>query len=569
MKKLLKTLSVIICAILLTTSVVPNLPVNSVETVYAATKKPKLNYTKKTIYEGKTFTLKVSGTKNKVKWSTSNKKIATVNSKGVVKGIKEGNATITAKIDKKSLKCKVEVKSKVVNVEKIVLNKESIELKIGQSTKISATIKPSNATNKTLKWKSDNKNVAIVDNKGLVKGVSDGTAIITVSSANGIKEDCVIDVVKNDEQISEPSDETEEPSVIPSENPSTIEPSAPIEKPSEISSDNDLSIPSNNPSIEISVPSIEESVPSVEPSIVPSISEEPSSEPSLPSVEPSLPNIPIEPSVTPSSPVEPNVPSEEPSIIPSEPEITEIQLNYHELNGKIGDVWYLNVLSIPDKKPVFDIVYDVGSSDVVSIEENGTVTAKKSGMVTIVAKYKVGEQEFSDSCKITIKANEGVVSGNITYHYNQYRGYVPNTGSMMFLIPKDGSALDIEDELFKDYSYLSFRNMGSIGIDQLRKANVYAGKADGLGNFTISHVPEGEYFVYIISEETTTGMWFDADDKEVYYDRIKTSLGRYLDEDLAYLLSRAVCMNAYAYDNITVNADETTTLTHEFPYTYM
>ena len=352
MKKLLKTLSVIICAILLTTSVVPNLPVNSVETVYAATKKPKLNYTKKTIYEGKTFTLKVSGTKNKVKWSTSNKKIATVNSKGVVKGIKEGNATITAKIDKKSLKCKVEVKSKVVNVEKIVLNKESIELKIGQSTKISATIKPSNATNKTLKWKSDNKNVAIVDNKGLVKGVSDGTAIITVSSANGIKEDCVIDVVKNDEQISEPSDETEEPSVIPSENPSTIEPSAPIEKPSEISSDNDLSIPSNNPSIEISVPSIEESVPSVEPSIVPSISEEPSSEPSLPSVEPSLPNIPTEPSVTPSSPVEPNVPSEEPSIIPSEPEITEIQLNYHELNGKIGDVWYLNVLSIPDKKLV-------------------------------------------------------------------------------------------------------------------------------------------------------------------------------------------------------------------------
>ena len=112
MKKLLKTLSVIMCAILLTTSVVPNLPVNSVETVYAATKKPKLNYTKKTIYEGKTFTLKVSGTKSKVKWSTSNKKIATVNSKGVVKGVKKGNATMTAKIDKKSLKCKVTVKKK-------------------------------------------------------------------------------------------------------------------------------------------------------------------------------------------------------------------------------------------------------------------------------------------------------------------------------------------------------------------------------------------------------------------------------------------------------------------------
>ena len=106
MKKFFRTLAIVLCLSVFTPSVIPNI---GTETVQAATK-IKLNYTKKTIYVGKSFKLKITGTKKKVKWSSSNKKIATVSSKGVVKGIGEGTAKITAKVGKKKYTCKVNVK---------------------------------------------------------------------------------------------------------------------------------------------------------------------------------------------------------------------------------------------------------------------------------------------------------------------------------------------------------------------------------------------------------------------------------------------------------------------------
>lgn len=74
--------------------------------------KVALNKKKATITVGKTVTLKLSGTKKKVKWSTSSKKIATVSAKGKVKGKKAGKATITARVGKKQYQCKVTVKNK-------------------------------------------------------------------------------------------------------------------------------------------------------------------------------------------------------------------------------------------------------------------------------------------------------------------------------------------------------------------------------------------------------------------------------------------------------------------------
>ena len=72
----------------------------------------KLNKTSLTIYTGKTSTLKVIGTSKKVTWSTSNKNVATVSSKGTVSAKSPGKATITARISNKNLKCNVTVKEK-------------------------------------------------------------------------------------------------------------------------------------------------------------------------------------------------------------------------------------------------------------------------------------------------------------------------------------------------------------------------------------------------------------------------------------------------------------------------
>lgn len=62
----------------------------SIPTINVSAAKIKLNKTKITIYVGKTVTLKVQNNKKKVKWTTSNKKIATVTKKGKVKGKKVG-----------------------------------------------------------------------------------------------------------------------------------------------------------------------------------------------------------------------------------------------------------------------------------------------------------------------------------------------------------------------------------------------------------------------------------------------------------------------------------------------
>ena len=71
--------------------------------------KIKLNKTSITLQKGKTYTLKLKGTKKKAKWISSKKTIATVTKKGKVTAKKSGTAVITAKIGKKKYKCKVKV----------------------------------------------------------------------------------------------------------------------------------------------------------------------------------------------------------------------------------------------------------------------------------------------------------------------------------------------------------------------------------------------------------------------------------------------------------------------------
>lgn len=79
----------------------------------------KLNVTNAMMTKGDSFTLKVTGTKKKVKWNSSKKSVATVKN-GVVKAKKNGTTYITAKIGKKRYKCKVTVKSKKYIDNKIV-----------------------------------------------------------------------------------------------------------------------------------------------------------------------------------------------------------------------------------------------------------------------------------------------------------------------------------------------------------------------------------------------------------------------------------------------------------------
>ena len=95
----------------------------------AAQAKVKLNKTTFKMTVGSKIILKVLGTKEKVKWSSNNKRVAIVTSKGRVKARKAGKVTITARLKKKQYKCKIIVVKKAVPTQEIADKKEDSNLK--------------------------------------------------------------------------------------------------------------------------------------------------------------------------------------------------------------------------------------------------------------------------------------------------------------------------------------------------------------------------------------------------------------------------------------------------------
>ena len=137
-------------------------------------------------------TVKPSGATNKeVSWTSNNESVATVDSNGNVKGLKEGSATITVttKDGSKTATCKVTVSKPVstIAVTGVSLNKTSLSLTVGGSQSLSATVSPSNASDKSVSWKSSDTSVATVDGSGNVKAVKAGTATVTVTTKDGSK----------------------------------------------------------------------------------------------------------------------------------------------------------------------------------------------------------------------------------------------------------------------------------------------------------------------------------------------------------------------------------------------
>jgi len=170
--KFIKKCFVAILLVLATTLIVPaTIPVfQNSYTVQAAS--IKINKTKKTLNVKQTYTLKITGSKKKVKWSSSNKKVATVNAKGKVTAKKKGTATITAKVNGKKYTCKIKVENpKISQTSKKIEQGSSFTLKI-------------TGTTQNIKWSSNNKKVATVNSKGKVTAKKKGTAKITAKVGN-------------------------------------------------------------------------------------------------------------------------------------------------------------------------------------------------------------------------------------------------------------------------------------------------------------------------------------------------------------------------------------------------
>ncbi len=161
-----------------------------------AAKNLKLSAKKVSLFPGDTYRLSVTltpaGSKGKVTWSSSDKKVVTVSAAGVLKAKSEGSATVTARLQSgKKVTCKVTVKGRPAT--KVKLNKTKATLKKGKTLTLKATLTPRNASKK-ITWSSSNKKVAKVNKNGKVTAVKKGTAVITAKAASGKKATCRITV---------------------------------------------------------------------------------------------------------------------------------------------------------------------------------------------------------------------------------------------------------------------------------------------------------------------------------------------------------------------------------------
>jgi uncharacterized protein YjdB len=119
----------------------------------------------------------------KVKWSSSDKKIATVE-EGVVTALKPGIVEIKVTSDEGNFSdtCKVTISS--LPIESIAFEKSLYEVYVGATLALTTIATPENSFIEDAIWESDNPQVATVSD-GVVTGVGEGTAVITVSNAAG------------------------------------------------------------------------------------------------------------------------------------------------------------------------------------------------------------------------------------------------------------------------------------------------------------------------------------------------------------------------------------------------
>ena len=159
---------------------------------------PKISKRYIKISVGKTYQLKVSGTKQKIKWISSNKRVATVNNKGFVIAKSIGVANIYANIGNIKIICKVNVKSKRITpsptptptpsptptptpivVDEIYFEENEITMRVDQTYKLNLKFNPDNVVlDDTVNWQTNNSDIASVDNE-IIYPKNIGTCVIT------------------------------------------------------------------------------------------------------------------------------------------------------------------------------------------------------------------------------------------------------------------------------------------------------------------------------------------------------------------------------------------------------
>ena len=149
-----------------------------------------------TLTVGKSLTLKATvlpdnASDKTVTWTSNNTSVATV-SNGEVKAVGVGSASITASAGGKNATCTITVKEAYIDVTSVTLSQTSLSLLEGEKATITATVKPSDATDKTVTWKSSDEKIVTVYG-GTITAVKAGKATVT-ATAGEISATCEVQV---------------------------------------------------------------------------------------------------------------------------------------------------------------------------------------------------------------------------------------------------------------------------------------------------------------------------------------------------------------------------------------
>ena len=338
--------------------------------------KVELNRTSANITVGNKVSLTISitpaeATNKGVSWTSSNNDIAVVNG-GIVTGIKEGKAVITATSNNgKTATCVITVSKPSttdVPVQNITLNNTFLSIKEGGEILLSATITPSNATNKNITWTSSNTSVATVKN-GLVKGIKSGSATITAKSSNGKTATCSVTVQKVQNEVAVTGVSLNKTSV-------TINVGATTTLTANVT-------PSNATNNNITWTSSNTTVATVANGIITGKSD------GYTTITAKTNN---GKTATCSVKVEK---------VQNEVAVTGISLNKTSVTLKIGDTITL-VPTISPSNATNRTVTWTSSNEKIATVKNGQITTKRSGTVTITAKTNNGK---TATCKVTINGS--------------------------------------------------------------------------------------------------------------------------------------------------------------------
>jgi len=160
-----------------------------------------LNKATTTIAIGSSETLSINytptdaNTGKAVNWTSSNQSVATVDNTGKVTGIAAGTATITAiSTTDNTITASCTVTVQAIPVTGVTMAPTTANVQVNGTTTLTATVQPTNATNKTVNWSTSDANIATVNNNGVVTGVAAGSATITATADGNKTAICTVTV---------------------------------------------------------------------------------------------------------------------------------------------------------------------------------------------------------------------------------------------------------------------------------------------------------------------------------------------------------------------------------------